>query len=206
MSHVIIRNGAPFVLPAGRPFADNNHTQHPASVLRLWAASDLSAIDVYPVIDRPIPDGHRATGWRLHRDGETVIREYASEPVPLAERQAALLEAVRERRWQAETGGCVVNGVAIRTDEQSQAKIDAAIALFDKDPTLAAIDFEAQPGEWVTLDKLAITAIGIAAGRHVQAAFSRARALSDAIAAAESIEALEAIDIEAGWPGAGLSA
>lgn len=38
-------------------------------------------------------------------------------PLTLEQRKTALADAVRERRWQNETGGCVVDGEAIRIDE-----------------------------------------------------------------------------------------
>ncbi|MGV6876803.1 DUF4376 domain-containing protein, partial [Pseudochelatococcus sp. B33] len=118
----------------------------------------------------------------------------------LEQRRAALADAVREKRWEVETGGTIVNSVPIRTDVGSQGKIADAVALLERDLDLTTVDFEAQPGIWVSLDLPMLTAIGIAVGRHVQAAYSRSRALHEAIEAAESIEALEAIDIQSGWP------
>lgn len=131
--------------------------------------------------------------------GELIEQPVA--PPTFAQRQASMRAAVRARRWQAETGGIVVAGAPIRTDEGSRGNITGAVALFDNDPTLTAIDFEAQPGIWVTLDEATMRAIGVAVGRHVQACFSHARALDEALAAATTDAALDAIDIEAGWPG-----
>jgi hypothetical protein len=128
------------------------------------------------------------------------IEEIELAPLTLAERRVQLANAVRARRWQVETGGLVVAGAPIRTDEGSQAKISGAVALFDNDPTLTAIDWEAQPGIWVTLDEETMRAIGVAVGRHVQACFSHARSLIEAITAAADQAALDAIDVEAGWP------
>jgi hypothetical protein len=127
----------------------------------------------------------------------TIVLDQLSLPA----RREQLAQAVRARRWQAETGGILVGGAPIRTDDGSQAKIGGAVALFDNDPTLAAIDWEAQPGVWVTLDEQTMRAIGVAVGRHVQACFSRARTLIEAIAGASDLAALEAIDIDSGWPG-----
>ena len=128
------------------------------------------------------------------------VSEVTLAPLSLEERRAELLARVRFRRWQAETGGTNVGGTPIRTDEGSQAKISGAVALFVNDPTLQAIDWEAQPGVWVTLDAATMTAIGVAVGRHVQACFSNARAIAAQIEAASSITELDAIDLEAGWP------
>lgn len=136
-------------------------------------------------------------GWRW--TGTEILPPPAPEQT-LEERREARLQAIRARRWLAEIGGTTVNGIPIRTDEGSQNKISGAIALFDKDPTLAVIDFEAQPNQWVALDAATMTAIGVAVGRHIQACFSRAKQLSDLAIAAIDAAALDAIDIEAGWP------
>jgi hypothetical protein len=130
--------------------------------------------------------------------GETTL---VDDPAPsLDERIDFLQAAVRNRRWEAETSGVVVGGAPIRTDETSQNKIAGAVNLFANDPTLTSIDWEAQPGVWVTLDQATMLAIGVAVGRHIQACFSNAKALSEAVAAAEDSADLDAIDIEAGWP------
>jgi hypothetical protein len=118
----------------------------------------------------------------------------------LEERRQAKLEAIRARRWIAEGSGTSVAGVPIRTDEGSQTKIAGAVALFDKDSSLQSIDFEALPNQWVALDAATMTAIGVAVGRHIQACFSRAKALADEVAAASDAAALDAINIDVGWP------
>lgn len=134
--------------------------------------------------------------------GMGFVKYEAPEPEPptFEQAKALKLEAIRANRWQVETGGTTINGAPIRTDEVSQAKITGAVNLFANDPTLDAIDWEAQPGVWVTIDEVAMTAIGVAAGRHVQACFSRARVLSEAVEAATDQAELDAVDIEAGWP------
>lgn len=124
------------------------------------------------------------------------------EPVQsFEEHREAKLAALRAKRWQVETGGVSVAGATVRSDEVSQGKIGNAVALFREDPLMTMVDFEAQPGVWVTLDQATMTAVGIAVGRHVQACFSHARILSEAITAAEDQAALDAIDIDSGWPG-----
>jgi hypothetical protein len=76
----IIRNGQPEIVAGA--FTDNHGTLHPANVLTLWPSAELAAIDVYPVTDEPVPDGHVVTGSSLHWDGQTVTRVFTSEPAP----------------------------------------------------------------------------------------------------------------------------
>jgi hypothetical protein len=78
--HAIIRNDQPETLSGA--FIGNDGTQHPANVLSLWSTAELAAIDVYPVTDEPVPDGHVVTGSSLHWDGETVTRVFVTEPAP----------------------------------------------------------------------------------------------------------------------------
>ena len=137
------------------------------------------------------PTTQRPPEW----DGE----HWTIADIPLSECKATKLDAIRALRWDKQNGGTTVNGITIRTDADSQRMIAGAIDLFDKNPSLTAIDFEAQPNEWATLDAAAMTAIGVAVGMHIQACFSNAKALSQAVEAAGSYAALAAIDIEAGW-------
>ncbi|MBX3545598.1 DUF4376 domain-containing protein [Chelatococcus sp.] len=155
---------------------------------------------VYPVTPTPVPAGKRAIGtWAGYVEGE-LVEVHTLEDIPLDELKAEKLAALAQRRWEAETGGIIVAGALIRTDATSQAKITGAVSLFQADPSLTSIDWEAQPGVFVALDAATMTAIGIAVGRHVQACFSRGRVLSDAITAAASAATLYALDINSGWP------
>ncbi|HYD43666.1 MAG TPA: DUF4376 domain-containing protein [Phenylobacterium sp.] len=119
----------------------------------------------------------------------------------LVEQRAALSDEVRARRWLAETSGVLVGETPIRTDEKSQAKLAGAVALFDLNPALESIDWEAVPGVFVTLDEATIKAIAVAVGAHIQACFAHSRTLCEALAAASTHAALDAIDIRSGWPG-----
>lgn len=131
--------------------------------------------------------------------GGRVVYSWELRTLTIAQRRERLHALIRARRKEVEAGGIVVDGAPIRTDETSQAKIAGAISLFDKDPTLVTIDWEAAPGIWVALDKTTVETIGVAVGRHVQAAFSQARALGEAVEAASTHAALDAVDVNEGW-------
>jgi len=132
--------------------------------------------------------------------GAAVALTPSSAPPTKAGRKEALQAAIAAKRWAVETGGTVAMGVGVRTDEVGQAKLTGAIALFDHDPTLTTIDWEATPGVWVTLDGPTVRGLGVIVGRHIQSCFSHARQLSEAVTAADTHADLDAIDIEAGWP------
>jgi hypothetical protein len=117
---------------------------------------------------------------------------------PLAEVLAARKEAVTALRYAKETGGIVLNGAAIRTDRESQALINGAKLLAEAEPA-EVVDFKAASG-WVSLDSATMQAIGLAVGQHVRACFRQERELHEAIDAAATVAAVQAIDITAGWP------
>lgn len=118
----------------------------------------------------------------------------------LADKKAALQSAIRAKRYVVETKGIVRNGSMIGTSEASQSKAAGAVALINEDPTVEQIDWEAQPGVWIEIEAATVKAIAVAIGRHVQACFTRCRALHAEIAAAGTHAALDAIDIDFGWP------
>lgn len=126
-------------------------------------------------------------------DGKPVL-PYEPPPPPPVD----LYAYARQKRYEVETGGVMFNGVLIRTDPDSQARITGAYTLLQADPTLTEVDWEAQPQQWVTVDADTMKAIGIAVGRHVQACFSTLRAVQAAIAAG-TITTTAEIDA-AGWP------
>lgn len=120
--------------------------------------------------------------------------------------KAERLAMVRALRQRVESAGVAVGEIQVRTDATSQAKITGILQLMASAPDLASIDFEVQPGQWVTLDRATMTAIGVAVGRHVQTCFSRARELQAEIEAAPDLATLEAIVLVSGWPGQGAIA
>lgn len=135
-------------------------------------------------------------GWTW--DGEQFVAPVVPLPDP-AEVKAQLLAYAANKRWQVETGGIEVGGETIRTDPTSQSRITGAYTLTLADPTLTSIDWEATPGNWVTVDAASMKAIGIAVGRHVQACFSTLRSVQAEIEAG-TCTTTEQVDL-ADWPG-----
>lgn len=133
-------------------------------------------------------------GWTW--DGEV----FAPPPGPSFEAlSAAKLAALAERRWQAETGGTIVAGMPIKTDAESTGKITAAYVQATANPAFT-VRWKVDTGVFVTLDAATIIAIGDAVTAHAQACFDNEDVLTAAILAAEDAPALDAIDIDAGWP------
>jgi hypothetical protein len=141
-------------------------------------------------------------------EDETIVKAWVVTDFTLAERKAALKAAVTSRRWEVETGGIVLSGAAIATDPGTQAKLSGALQLVQGDDT-RILDWKAESG-WIQIDADTVTAIARAVGLHVQACFSREKALHAAIDAAEDGAALALIDPVTGsidgvgsWPANG---
>lgn len=131
-----------------------------------------------------------------HYDGEA----FTSPPV--APPNASQLKTyAADKRWRVETGGLIVSGTSVRTDEKSQSKLSGAIQLLAADTSITAVDWEAQQGVWVTIDVATLTAIGVAVGRHVQACFSTLKAIQAEIEAG-TITTFAEIEAAA-WPSNG---
>lgn len=200
MSYAIVVNGVPKEI-GGDGFTAQNGYAYPYIVTTLWPQSDLIVIGVYPIVEPTIPPHQRIVSTSLRYASGAVYRDAVCEDIPLHERKASLINKIRAKRWAVETGGVTVGGHVVISDERSQAKLTGAIALFQNDSTLTTIDWEATPaGTYVSVDRATLTAIGVAMGRHVQACFSRAKALIDAVNAAQDHATIDGIDISSGWP------
>ena len=114
-------------------------------------------------------------------------------PTPtLAELKADAQSRLASRRWQAETGGMMFNGTPVATDDRSKALIYGARG--------RSVKFKTASGQFAPLSASETEALADAVADHVQACFDRESDLLDAINAAETVEELEAVDINTGWP------
>ncbi|WP_173087716.1 DUF4376 domain-containing protein [Devosia sp. 1635] len=129
-----------------------------------------------------------------------------SKPSPrtltLAERSEQLIPRLGQR-WDAEEkGGTSALGWTVRTDAEGQAKITGGIVAFTNDPTLGSVPYELTPGVWLDLDEPTMCALGVVVAQHVKACAARARVISEAIQAASTPAAMDAVEaeIEVRWP------
>lgn len=102
--------------------------------------------------DTPLTRG--PTGWAVTPAGET-LRAYAAA-----------------KRYQVETGGTVVDGVAIATDRQSQSMLSSALAYLQQQPE-GVVRWKTPSGVFVDLDLAALTAAAMGVAAHVQRCFAR---------------------------------
>lgn len=95
-------------------------------------------------------------------------------------------------RYEAETGGCTVDGVMIATDRGSQALLTAAVVMARLDPEFKT-QWKCADGCFKQLDAFQLRAIGDAVIAHVERCFAREGELCEQIDAATTPEELDAI-------------
>lgn len=155
--------------------------QYPANVLDLWPCADLEALGLVWV-DPPLPP----------------------EPT-LDEVKAAARASVRAKRWQSHIV-VTFNGVAFASDDTAATRLVAAISAREiaqgmgLEQAGATAGWEAKDGSTVDMtlnDQRGLLLAGVA---KTQTAFNRQAELMGEIDAAETVEAVNAIDQDTGWP------
>lgn len=189
-------------------------------VAKWWHHDSLSFEAVHPTPEQQarldelnaqpnLDDLHDAEAAAFVEMGVILPDSEAPYLQPLIEQQAAITlqhyqtlaeDQARDIRWQKESAGTQLNGMSLRTDERSQQRVTSLVTAVQADPTADNFDFEAQLGEWVTVDRDTAIAIGKAVSAHVQACFTNCKRLHELIQQAETLEALQAIDLDDGWP------
>ena len=124
-------------------------------------------------------------------DYEIGPLELGTEETPLSIAKAKKLRELAAARYAAEIAGMTMNGMKVRTDRESQAMITGAAlaATQDMDYTCR---WKTENG-FVTLTAAQIVAVATAVRSHVQAQFDREAELTAQVKAAETIEAVEAV-------------
>lgn len=121
-------------------------------------------------------------------DKPTVI---PPEPT-LDDFKAAKRDEIAAARYEAETGGCTVNGITIATDRGSQALLTAAVVMARLDPEFKT-QWKCANGSFKQLDAFQLRAIGDAVIAHVESCFAREGELCEQIDAAQTPEELDSI-------------
>lgn len=174
---------------AGNPVSDARLAQDG------WLPLDVAAPPHDPMrstcVARPMDE------WTV---GETTVSmTWTVADREIGDRKAMMLAALANRRWIAEEGGTTLGGAPVATDRTTQTKVTAAYLKASANPAYAIPDWKG-PAGWMTLTAPQIAAIGDAIEAHVQACFTREKQIAEAIDAAEDHDALDAIDINSGWP------
>lgn len=130
--------------------------------------------------------------------GEQTTRQLP-EPT-LAEARSAKRAELASIRWRHETSGITAGAMLIPTDRETQTIVDRMVKAFDDGDLIEPVSFKRSDGDWVTVDADTARLIKRLGAQHVQACFKRERELDAEIEDAAARAAIDAIDLEAGWP------
>lgn len=115
------------------------------------------------------------------------------DPAPLFDDlKTAKYAEIAAARYEAETGGCTVDGMTIATDRGSQALLTAAVVTARLDLEFKT-RWKCADGHFVTLDAMQLRAIGDAVIAHVEECFAREAELCELVDVAQTPEDLAAI-------------
>ncbi len=138
------------------------------------------------------------TGWIYN----TTTGEFSPPPV-LVPTSTKLLAYAAEKRWQVETGGIIINGITVATDDRSKMMVlgTRVKAMFSPDYKES---WKTADGNFIELPAASLIAISDAVQEHVSASFAVEAIVSAKINMGE-ITTFEEID-NADWPKNGLDA
>lgn len=142
------------------------------------------------------------SGTLREQCGVTVVQP----PAPtLAERKTAKIAAIRAKRWSCHQS-VIFAGKAFAADDTATLRLTAAIEVRETAQTLgmelptATAGWEASDGTFVQMTLTEQRQLLLTGGAKIQACFDRQAVLIGQVNGAASVTALNAIDIESGWP------
>jgi len=126
---------------------------------------------------------------RAEREAARLTELYAADPEAA---KAAKINQLRSARDAAEFGGITFNGLPVKTDMETQARLTSALSLVALNPA-TVIKWEFPDGSIVDLDKATIEALAAVVFGHVQQTRTDFAAAKTLVEAATTIEALAAV-------------
>lgn len=121
-----------------------------------------------------------------------ILDEASTMALTLDQVKVAAKGRLAATRFSRETGGITVNGTSILTDRDTQDALDRIFSCYDRQLISGAIDFR-MPGGWASMTEPQLRAIAGLIAQHVQACWSAQRVAEEAVDAATTVEAVEAI-------------
>lgn len=155
-----------------------------------FTSEEIADAGYTPVSDPPpTPAYHRLT-WSGTEWGLEEVRT-------LEDAKRLKLESLSNirRYWETQF---VFNNISIYLDQQTQARINAALAGFTYQPT-SIISWEVTRGTFVEFDKTTMEAIAVAAWNHVRNCYEIVKTITAVIQACTTIAEVDAVDIESSW-------
>lgn len=127
------------------------------------------------------------------------LDQYQTTDDPLATAKAHMKAQLAAIRW----GKCQLfayDGEAAAYAEAARDAVMAKIRVFEETGATDAEPFKLNETAWRLMTLADLKAYGLAINTHIQACFSHEYTLANQIDAASDFDALNAIDMSAGWP------
>lgn len=121
--------------------------------------------------------------------------ERAAELIVVGLNQTVLLQRLADYRLNVEQSGVDAGGTRVKTDRESQALINQAFTSLTSD-LVPDVDFKAVSG-WARITKAEIRPVATAVAAHSRACFAGERVVDELVKAADTVAAIDAIDIPA---------
>jgi len=139
--------------------------------------------------------------WLVSAEGYYAGGEIVSdEAFEIAGRKAHLHQKVKAARDQRKNAGLVTTFGTVQTDLDSRLNLTGAVSMASILGASFAIDWRMADDTIVPLDAAQMTQLGLLVGGFVSDCQAAKNQLDAAIGSAATVEQLEAIDVDAGWP------
>lgn len=109
------------------------------------------------------------------------------------------IECLAQRRWSAQTANYIMeDGTIFRTTPEDRLQISALVQSM-RDKGQLEVDFKTASG-WITASLAYLKMVNDRITAYIEACFTNERKLAEAIMAATTVDELNEVDTERGWP------
>ena len=172
-----------------------------------WSKEFLDHLDIAFVSDSPKPDCNQYTQQVVEIQpvftNNKWVKNYSVIDTPLTENKfnsmkQQLKDSATSLRYQKETSGVVLpGGTTIKTDVESQSKVNAAFVSLNSG-LVSSIDWKGSNG-WITLTAVEVQQLAYVIANHVKNCFSKEKKIHELIDQIQNIEQYESFDINIEW-------
>lgn len=143
---------------------------YPLNIEQHWTDAELLAVGLHRVTLGSLPDGYVQNGSPTYQ----LVGDVVVETIPSAPRTYSMQDLhdyAADKRWRVETGGIVLGGLPVATDDRSKLMIAGARISAQSDPEFET-DWAVGLTASATIDAAQVLAISDAVLNHVHNCFA----------------------------------
>lgn len=162
----------------------------------------IEDMTIYPLVDSvpTVENNQQLENREIVINGDTANAVYTVVEKTFDYVQSQFIQQVNQKRKDVEQAGLLFNGIHVSTDDKTQWRVDQIVGAYNDANITGEIDFQLDEVTFIAVTEEMIRGIKAAGAQHIQQCFSNAKNLITLVLAASSIEDLEEIDVDAGWP------